>query len=529
MSKTFGTLKESKYASEYTKNKGLKKCKTKINVNKSNLIINLYSKENLEGVNVLSISNTNGDILPCIPFYENYIIDPSGELFGNTSCGINNFTKYSELSIQKVIINTTIISGGYQIGSLWPHLGGLNNFNTRRSTNYGCISDSSYISYPPQILDSSFNYISSPVIDACGNVYSIFTNNINSYLFKLTNGIQKLIKEFHNEIIISTPAINFIGNLYICTIDKTNNNSYLYNISNIGNIVWKQRIGISKSCFSSPSIDSSGNIYIISTSLNRNFESSLYSINSNGLYNNKFNNGLPIDVSGISFSSTAIDSCNNILFTISDPYNPQSFLYSISPNGSFNNKFNSGLPFDVSGNTISSPSIDLCGNIYIISPIKNLNISRLYSITSDGSFNNNFNSGLPFDVSGNNSSSVVLDSCSNIYFSTYNDISNNSTLYSITANGSYNTDFSGGYIVISDTNTSLSTPAIDKFNNIYLNSIDDTYNNIFNGYTSKGVLIFKQTTIGTGLPFIFTSSPAIGNKTTYFGGNNGTFYEFKSK
>ena len=67
--------------------------------NTSNLIYNLYSQENLQNVNVLT--NSNGQVNPYInpslnPFYKYYKIDPLGELFGNTQCGINNFVNYME-------------------------------------------------------------------------------------------------------------------------------------------------------------------------------------------------------------------------------------------------------------------------------------------------------------------------------------------------------------------------------------------------------------------------------------------------
>ena len=65
--------------------------------NSANLVAGLYTQENLEGVNVLS--NNVGSTPTTIsangyPFYSYYNIDPSGQLFGNTTCGIINFTNY---------------------------------------------------------------------------------------------------------------------------------------------------------------------------------------------------------------------------------------------------------------------------------------------------------------------------------------------------------------------------------------------------------------------------------------------------
>jgi hypothetical protein len=72
------------------------------NFNKSNLYINLYTKLNLKRVcTITNLSNNNCPIaitqnVPAITLepFSNYVIDPSGNLFGNTPCGINNFVNY---------------------------------------------------------------------------------------------------------------------------------------------------------------------------------------------------------------------------------------------------------------------------------------------------------------------------------------------------------------------------------------------------------------------------------------------------
>jgi hypothetical protein len=69
-------------------------------LNTTNLIYNLYSKENLQNVNVLTNKNS-GQVNPYInpslgPFYKYYKIDPLGQLFGNSQCGINNYVHYME-------------------------------------------------------------------------------------------------------------------------------------------------------------------------------------------------------------------------------------------------------------------------------------------------------------------------------------------------------------------------------------------------------------------------------------------------
>ena len=124
---TFGNLREPLYASDYLqlkKNK-LNVCFTKqvgkevYAANKSNLNANLITKQNLSGVCSLSqnymdnnsmdddnnntcCQKTNITNSNVVPFYQQYRIDPKGELFGNTQCGVNNFTNYMELIKVKV-------------------------------------------------------------------------------------------------------------------------------------------------------------------------------------------------------------------------------------------------------------------------------------------------------------------------------------------------------------------------------------------------------------------------------------------
>jgi len=67
-------------------------------INKSQLYINLYTKLNLD--NIAVISDVSGNEYPVkidtnITYpYLIYNIDPSGSLFGNTVCGIQNFEHY---------------------------------------------------------------------------------------------------------------------------------------------------------------------------------------------------------------------------------------------------------------------------------------------------------------------------------------------------------------------------------------------------------------------------------------------------
>ena len=83
-----------------------KKCNS-YNFNKTNLNINLYTKLDLTGVNVISNFKTGlspTPIIPLIPanatflsqnpYFTLYNTDPCGELFGNSTCGINNYQNY---------------------------------------------------------------------------------------------------------------------------------------------------------------------------------------------------------------------------------------------------------------------------------------------------------------------------------------------------------------------------------------------------------------------------------------------------
>lgn len=74
------------------------KLKNTSNFNKNELYNNLYTKLDLK--DICPITDLSGncpveiDPLNPIPPYINYIIDPSGALFGDSSCGITNFTSY---------------------------------------------------------------------------------------------------------------------------------------------------------------------------------------------------------------------------------------------------------------------------------------------------------------------------------------------------------------------------------------------------------------------------------------------------
>lgn len=124
---TFGVIKEPLNASDYIKNKKIKYsfCNPKLchpnknlysqsnylnlktayklalescgDINKSQLYINLITKLDLDNVPVvvdLSGNTYPVNIVTGITPFLKYNIDPSGNLFGNTPCGINNFENY---------------------------------------------------------------------------------------------------------------------------------------------------------------------------------------------------------------------------------------------------------------------------------------------------------------------------------------------------------------------------------------------------------------------------------------------------
>ena len=81
----------------YKKSNNLIYFPCKYAINKANLNINLITKLDLTEVPV--IEDFSGNVVPAtlsptnVPYLQ-YNIDPSGNLFGNSICGINNYVKY---------------------------------------------------------------------------------------------------------------------------------------------------------------------------------------------------------------------------------------------------------------------------------------------------------------------------------------------------------------------------------------------------------------------------------------------------
>ena len=68
------------------------------NIDTTNLYVNLLTTLDLNEVPVIQDNNapfiTPTPISASTTVYTNYIIDPSGNLFGNTTCGVNNYENY---------------------------------------------------------------------------------------------------------------------------------------------------------------------------------------------------------------------------------------------------------------------------------------------------------------------------------------------------------------------------------------------------------------------------------------------------
>ena len=68
---------------------------------KNTLVSGLYTKLDLSDIDVISNSTTGVSptsiTTSSVPYLQ-YTIDPSGKLFGNTTCGLNNFVNYKVLN-----------------------------------------------------------------------------------------------------------------------------------------------------------------------------------------------------------------------------------------------------------------------------------------------------------------------------------------------------------------------------------------------------------------------------------------------
>ena len=517
---TFGQLKESLTSGDYTKNKKFKYCRNAVNLNRSNLISNLFTKENLKGVKVIDNSNMEKQLknsCGCSPFYEQCTIDPCGQLFGNfNNCGENKYIEYAELSSQKIATNTEY---RYNLGP-WTHFSGQNNNSNRLSNYTGSQTGNSSWNYitTPINNDTSNNITTTPSIDSYGNIYFSYYNVVtNNSTFISLDSSGEIIWSIENitGLCVSSPMIDIIGNVYFCIADTANNNGSVYLYDSNGNEKWNFNI-TNGPIYSSPSLDSKGNIYF-GTVDNINNNSSLYSITLQGIQTWKY------DISGQIYSSPAIDYLNNIYFG-SVNNNDSGSLYSINIEGK-------GLwNYKIPGKQIySSPVLDSSINIYIGTVNNNIaNNNELHSIDILNQLQN-----WVYDISGQIYSSPAIDSENNIYFGTADTINNIGYMYSITQQGLLKwryTDLSGQI---------YSSPAIDSENNIYFSDFFDgsssslpSQSSLYAVNDNSGNLLWKKS-IGTRITstnilniFPLSSSPSIGYNTLYIGGIDGILYKF---
>jgi hypothetical protein len=171
---TFGVFKEPQDAGQYIQNKKAKttfcnpnaciprppintqnnklllnnatylKYKSCDDFNKSNLDVNLITSLDLSGVPVIQLLNSPytspTDIDPTVSAYETYLIDPCGNLFGNTTCGIYNYLNYLVYNPPSNINNNVIrtpytVTGSYNV-SQNPNFNTIITFTGNGNINF---------------------------------------------------------------------------------------------------------------------------------------------------------------------------------------------------------------------------------------------------------------------------------------------------------------------------------------------------------------------------------------------------------
>jgi hypothetical protein len=243
----------------------LKNCELKNNIifnkaylDKSDLIAGVYSKQNLESVVTVSPSSekqepfTNTTVnIAKTPFYIYYNIDPNGSLFGNTPCGLKNYTNYMQINMPTIASTASLkscipeckslisqfcpsicsppnviddVEDPYQLGSRWSHL--------------GVLYDGNLISSPP-IISNETMYVTSNV----ENPYQL-----GSHLSHL--GL------LYNSSIISSPSINSNETMYVT--------SNVENPYQLGSRWSSLGVSYNSNIISLPALDSNETIYVTS-------------------------------------------------------------------------------------------------------------------------------------------------------------------------------------------------------------------------------------------------------------------------
>ena len=259
----------------------------------------------------------------------------------------------------------------------------------------------------------------SPVIGDDGVIYFGDKSYTENFYAVYPNGTLKWSNDVIEGWILSAPAIDEDGTLYVSSYD-----CYLYALNSDGSLKWKFHSG--DSITSSPAIGYDGTIYFGNM---ENYDGRIYAINPNGTEKWHYDTGDRIA------SDPAIGDDGTIYIGSADGY-----LYAMNPNGTLKWRFETG------DQVKSHPSIADDGTIYVGSFDGNT-----YAINPDGSEKWRF--GNP--GSGANSASIASDGT--IYVA-------GTDIYALNPDGSLKWTFDFG----SSRNAAHSSPAISADGTIYI-------------------------------------------------------------
>ena len=262
-----GQIKNAKsYAEVNQYNEGFRSNKAKgcneLPFNKSDLIVNLYSKMDLQdactmingfpcidpelseiecsestiptccsnacsGTKTISVNSTN-------PFNWNNTIDPVGELFGNTKCGIQNFTHYMTLSPPSTTNNLVDISSAATANVFTTFSNNLNNDSSGGGSG----------GVDPQLLQASLFSINTATNQALASINSRMmtaTNTIsstadqsvaviNDQLFSATSTISSTadqsVAAINEQLFSATSVISATADQSVNSINDSAYNAY---------------------------------------------------------------------------------------------------------------------------------------------------------------------------------------------------------------------------------------------------------------------------------------------------------------
>ena len=224
----FGNITQSDYASDYIQNKIAKlaycndvrnaNCKKKFSqselllfnkgrllnsyafcvgtslINEANLVAGLYTESDLSGVAVICDILGDACITPTaicpneVPFYEHYLIDPDGQLFGNTPCGMTNFTKYMGVPVVSILGPPTdlhAVGGAKSVLLSWTAPMTSDNSTITDYRIYWILVDDDHSSAFSDVVSDAVGWdsISVETMDSMYNVTGL--RDGKTYLFKI--------------------------------------------------------------------------------------------------------------------------------------------------------------------------------------------------------------------------------------------------------------------------------------------------------------------------------------------------------